>query len=175
MAKKPKLYKRLSRPAMSVGTYSSLWLGPDHLLLVVSNGYTEEYRRILLRDIRGIFTISASARSVTWQIIWIALMVICGLVALFGAMTGSSPYISSVLLVLALVGLIWNMLLGEGCKVYAVTGVQTVQLPSLIRWKKARKVLHDIEPLITAAQRDLMPVRVEAEPPMAAPPPAMSP
>lgn len=137
---------------MSVGSYHTLWLGPDHLLLVNSTGYTEEYRRILLGDIQGIFTVSATGRSLTWQIVWIVLMVICGLVMLARVLAGSTPYVSGVLLGLALVGLIWNLLLGEGCKVYAITRVQTVQLPSLVRRKKARKVLFRLEPLIAAAQ-----------------------
>jgi len=157
MAKQPKLYTRLSRPSMSVGSYNTLWLGPDHLLLVNSTGYTEEYRRILLSDIQGIFTVASPGRSLTWQIVWIVIMVICGLVMLTRVLTGETPYVSGVLLGLALIGLIWNKLLGDGCKVYAITRVQTVQLPSLVRRKKARRVLFRLEPLIVAAQKQVTP------------------
>lgn len=159
MARQPKLYTRLSRPAFAVGSYNSLWLGPDHLLLLTSTGYTDEYRRILLRDIQGIFLIE-SARHATWQVIWIAISLIFGFTTIASLLYRSPPYISVVLLALALIALGWNYLMGKGCKVYAITGVQTVQLPSLVRWKKARKVLGRLEPLILAAQKAVVNVPV---------------
>ena len=39
MAKAPNFYTRLTRNASGVGTHASLWLGPDHLMIVTSSGY----------------------------------------------------------------------------------------------------------------------------------------
>src|SRR5439155_11166424 len=52
-------YQRLTRARprarfaiISTGN-SSLWLGPDHLLCIDSNGYTENYKRFYFRDIQA--------------------------------------------------------------------------------------------------------------------------
>jgi hypothetical protein len=37
-----------------------------------------------------------------------------------------------------------------------LTGVQTAELPSLVRFKKARRILAQLQPLVAAAQADLV-------------------
>lgn len=169
MARKPKLYTRLTRSTAALASYKSLWLGSDHLLVVHSTGYTEEYRRIRLRDIQGFFTTPSERRN-SWSLVWLFLGICSGIVAGASWSMGSRPIWSVVLLVIAAIGCLWNFLLGPSCKVYVVTSVQTVQLPSIVRRGKAKKVLARIELLIAAAQADLIapggPVaEVIAEPP----------
>ena len=154
MAKTPKLYTRLTRSAPSLASYKSLWLATDHLLVLNSTGYHEEYRRIQFRDIQGFFTVDSGRRG-SWALVWAIWSGISGLVFLGSFMAGNRPFVSGVFLAIGLGALLWNYLLGPGCKVYVVTRVQTQPLPSLVRKKKAAKVLARLGPLITEAQKDL--------------------
>lgn len=161
MAKTPKLYTRLTRNAAGLGSYSSLWLGPDHLLIVRSTGYHETYSRIQLRDIKGIFVLTGSrrvagGRRVFWGLLWGIIAAISGFVMVASFVQRVTPIFSVIFFVLGTGALIWNQLLGAGCRAYVVTGVQTAVLPSLVRIKKTRRVLDRIEPLIAAAQADLV-------------------
>jgi hypothetical protein len=160
MPKPAPLYTRLTKRSASVATYSSLWLAADHLLVVTSTGYTEEYRRLRLADIKGFFVTKSDWR-LAWGIPW-------GIAVVFSAggiantlISGGTPLWSVLFFGLSLGVLAWNHLLGPGCSVFVVTGVQTVKLPSLYRRPKARKVLAKLEPLIAAAQADLAPSRSE--------------
>ena len=173
MPRKPRLYTRLTRATATVGSYRSLWLGPDHLLLVTSTGYTEEYRRIDFDKIQGVITVSSERRT-SWAIGW---MVVAALSVIWiGAsyVTGGRPVVPYFFLGFGLLGFTWNHLLGPTCKVYVMTGVQTLQLPSIVRARKATRVLARIEPLITEAQRSRLvpdPSISAASPPPSAPPP----
>ena len=173
MPRKPRLYTRLTRATATVGSYRSLWLGPDHLLLVTSTGYTEEYRRIDFDKIQGVITVSSERRT-SWAIGW---MVVAALSVIWiGAsyVTGGRPVVPYFFLGFGLLGFTWNHLLGPTCKVYVMTGVQTLQLPSIVRTRKATRVLARIEPLITEAQRSrLIPdpgVPAASQPPSPPPP-----
>lgn len=155
MPKLPRIYTRLTRPAASVASYQSLWLASDHLLVVTSTGYTEEYRKFQLRDIKGFFLLP-SDRRLYWNIPW-------GIIAAFSAMAlgltlknGGTPVASPIFLGGSVVAVMWNYLLGPTCRTFVVTGVQTAPLPSLKRRRKTRKVLARLEPMIRAAQADLV-------------------
>ena len=102
MPKPPRTYERLTRPATSVGTYKSLWLAADHLLIVTSTGYSEEYQRLQFSKIRGFFVVP-SDRRLMWSLPW-------GTVALFSAVlmvntlySGRTPSVSGTFLVLSLI------------------------------------------------------------------------
>ena len=45
MANEPVRYKKLPGRGSSAMEYHRLYLGPDHLLLVASTGFSESYRR----------------------------------------------------------------------------------------------------------------------------------
>jgi hypothetical protein len=154
MAKKPKTYLKLAGPTSSVGHYSSVWLGPDHLLIVKSTGYSEEYQRMFFRDIKGVFIID-SDRRLYWGIFWGLLVALSLAFVWSGLRDYDPPYASVYFLVMFLGASIWNYLAGHGCRVFVATGVQTARLPAIVRRPKARKVLARVTPLIEAAQKDL--------------------
>jgi len=56
--------------------------------------------------------------------------------------------------------LIWNHLLGTGCKVVVVSAVQQAVFSSLCRLPKTRRVLDELKPLIEAAQVEHLAVPV---------------
>ncbi len=156
-------YSKLTRQRAGVGTYTSLWLGPDHLLLVTLSGFSESYQRFYFRDIRA-FVVSDSIRSTVFSAVCISIVAFLGLLAALSIVMGSGSGVG--LLIAAapfFVVLVWNLILGRSCKVTLMSGVQTVPLPPLSRFRRTRRVFARIVPLIQAAQASLTP------PPVAAP------
>lgn len=154
MAKAPRSYQRLTRTQAGLGRYSSLWLGTDHILLVQSTGYREEYQRIQLGDIQAIL-VSASDRRRNWAIVWCVKGGIALLPLITSLFQSEIPIRSIFVLGLAAGLLLINHFLGPTCRVSAVTRVQTIRFP-LVRRRKADKVLARLQPLIEAAQADLL-------------------
>ena len=99
---------------------------------------------------------TASERRQSWRNALGVLGLILGIVAVVALVNGEPPIFSGIFLGFTLGGVVWNELLGPGCHTYVVTGVQTARLPSLVRMKKARRVLGRLQPLIEAAQADLV-------------------
>jgi hypothetical protein len=157
-----KEYQRLTRArsrtafgAVSVSR-SCLWQGKDHLLRIDSSGYTESYKRFYFRDIQAV-TIVATKRRVVLNGVLLVPLVIC----LVGLATNLFPLPKgnaaasiawAVFTVIFAVPLLINNMLGPTCTCYLRTAVQTEELSSLNRVRRARKVLDRIRPLITAAQ-----------------------
>ena len=53
MAASSRVYKKLLGWRGSIGSRFSLWVGPDHVLLVEANMMTERYQRVWFRDLQG--------------------------------------------------------------------------------------------------------------------------
>ncbi|MDO8544317.1 MAG: hypothetical protein Q7S40_28080 [Opitutaceae bacterium] len=154
MAATDSRYVRLTRNATGLGAYSSLWLTDDHMMVVVSTGYSDLYSRVQLRDIKGFF-ITPGGRRLWWTVFWGVVTGISTLFLLNTLTLRGTPVIFGVFVGLGLGALWWNHLLGPGCHVYVVTGVQTARLPALVRRRKALRVIGRLRPLIEAAQSDL--------------------
>jgi hypothetical protein len=155
-------YQRLTRSharsAFNVAfvSRSSLWLAPDHLLLVDSNGYTETYKRFYFRDIQAL-TLALTKRRLVWNCILGAAIGLC----LLGwgidwftnpPVTSASIIIGSVVTAIFVVPLLLNTLFGPTCKCCLKTAVQTEELPPLKRLRRARKVMARLRLLIAQAQ-----------------------
>lgn len=164
MPKTPRIYERLTRPATSVGSYRSLWMATDHLLLVNSTGYTEDYQRIQYSDIKGFFVIP-SDRRLFWHVPWVICALFSGIFVAYALYSGKRPYFSGTFLALSLIFIAWNHLLGPSCTALVVTGVQTAPLPSMVRLRKTRKALARLQPLVAAVQSGMPPL-----PPVETPP-----
>ena len=130
-------------------------MAADHLLVVTSTGYTEEYRQFQLRDIKGFFMLP-SDRRLYWNLPWGIVALFSFMALLFTLTSGGTPRTSAIVLGVSLVVLAWNYLLGPTCRTFVVTGVQTAPLPALKRRRKTLKVLARLEPMIRAAQADLV-------------------
>src|SRR5438093_1602683 len=152
-------YIRLTRPRLRrkswfmpavVSTRSSLWLGKDHLLVIDSTRFAEEYKRFYFRDIQA-FTIRKTKRRRRWNFVlallllfWLPAAIIVGIDATISSLYGAwLLFLGAPLLI--------NNILGPSCTVYIRTAVQTEELPSLNRIRRAAKALDRIRPLITAA------------------------
>src|SRR5262245_40577067 len=86
MAAKEKEYQRLPGKGRRPWGRSELWLGRDHLLLVDSNRFAEDYKRFYYRDIQMI-SVCENARRILWGVVW---CVVTGL-ALLICLTAEAP------------------------------------------------------------------------------------
>jgi hypothetical protein len=158
MAKPARFYQRLTRARSGIGTYTSLWLGPDHLLLVTSSGYSESYQRFYFRDIQCLVA-ADSVRFAVLNAVFGCLLLFSGIPAIiYLARDGSLSPWALVLMVPVLLLLLWNLFLGRTCNVTLLSGVQSVRLPPLSRFRRTRKAFARLVPLIEAAQATLTPL-----------------
>jgi hypothetical protein len=150
MSKPPVHYKKLPGRGSQLTGYSSLYQGPDHLLLVHSTGYSERYQRFYFRDIQAFYV----RRTDLWYYVTGILLVFGLLLLALGISVGD---VGGVILdvfggLLALGGVLYAAG-GPSCACHVQTAVQTERVPSLNRLRRTRKVLAQIRPLIDEAQR----------------------
>jgi hypothetical protein len=132
---------------------TSYWLGPDHLLVVVVAGYVESYRRFLFSDIQAL-VVQKDRDQLIWGVIASGLGLLCLVAALLSA-GGQTPGAAvSIFLLLGLLAgmlVVGNWLRGPTCICHIRTAVQTVPLPQITRWRKAQKLIAELEALIEFA------------------------
>ena len=150
-------YKKLSRHRRNAAGYSRLWLAEDHLLLVTSSGYSEEYRRFFFPDIQALIV-----RRTRWST---GLNWTLGLSsALFGALGFTVPNEGGIVLWsiagICLIAALINMALGPTCSVQIQTAIAKHPLEPINRLREARKVIAQLAPLIRAVQGDLTPQQI---------------
>jgi hypothetical protein len=139
---------------------SSLWLAKDHLLCVDTTGYNEAYKRFYFGDIQAVVLRQTNDH--------IILGVLLGILTLGMALLAILPRsvimasIFSPIAVLFLVFFILNLVAGPSCRAHLRTAVQTEELPSLDRLRRAHKVLNRLHPFIAQAQGQLTPEEVSA-------------
>jgi hypothetical protein len=129
---------------------SSLWMADDHLLLVKSARFREEYRRFYFRDIQAIVTADAmrfhlSTRSA-------AIGGVCALLlAILLARFSSYAWLGWT--ALAILFLAWGYVSAyRSCRCRVYTAVSGEDLPSLYRTWNAARFLETVEPYIARAQ-----------------------
>jgi hypothetical protein len=153
MAREPKIYRRLTRNASGLVGYSSLWAASDHLMIVLSSGYNENYSRIDFRDVKAFIVTDSNRRGIIAIIFGIIAFV--GILLLVGFLiSGKTRYVTAIVLAIGVVGLAVNAVRGPTCAAFVVTEVQVAKLPSIVRRWQARRILLGIEPSIRAAQSE---------------------
>jgi len=166
-------YQRLTRARTRAGfavvsaARSSLWLGTDHLLCVVSTGYSENYKRFYFRDIQAI-VIQKTERRKVWNWALGTPTVIClavwgfNLLLSRGSIGLGANLMGTIGTLAFALPLAINNALGPTTIGYLRTAVQTEELPSLSRLRRVRRVLARLRPLITQAQGQLAPEEISA-------------
>jgi hypothetical protein len=138
---------------------SSLWLAPDHLLLVKSQRFREEYKRFYLRDIQAIAIarhgrFHVSSRAMVVGFFW---FIALGMSAAYPRMTG---IVWSTAFVLVSVWLYISVDRSCICRIY--TAVSSDSLPSVYRSWTARHFLAAVQPRILEVQGALDPEWLDA-------------
>jgi hypothetical protein len=148
-----RIYEPLTGKRRSIGGYTQLWKGPDHLLLVNSSRFTEKYQRFSFADIQAIVITEGPDRTVP-QILALLASIAWGSAAFavnlqfgkwFFAITGL------ILVVLA----IRDIARGPRCRCFLHTAVSRWPLPPVSRQRTARKFVATIVPAIEAVQGTL--------------------
>lgn len=158
-------YTRLASGRLGLAGTGSLWLGPDHLLLVSNTFGIERYRRWFFKDIQAFI-----ARRTARRLIWNLVVGGCGLLialasaaCVIGATRASGSMDKDMLTVFAILFAAFaamcfgfalaNTLLGPGCVTHVQTplGVEKLSLPG--RLATFTKIADRLAPLIEAAQR----------------------
>ncbi len=150
MARARTIYRRLPGRARKFLGAVTLWMAPDHLLLVEMQAYAESYRRFYFRDIQAIVTRRTDRRLVG------SILYVCVILVLATAWAASTSTVvrviwqiqTGVLLLLFAI----HLGLGPTCACHLRTVLQEVELPPLRRLRTARKVLARLRPLIEQAQ-----------------------
>jgi hypothetical protein len=137
------------------GRRTQLWLGPEHLLLVESEGYREFYKRFDYRDIQAFIIRKTPEGKVTNALLGaIVAILISAAVAVGdpvgrGVLAGFGAFFGLVLL--------FNAIGGPTCHCQLRTAVQAVDLPPFTRVRSAQKALAKIRERIELAQGRVAP------------------
>ena len=154
MAEERIRYRKLPGTRRGILMGSSVWMGPDHLLLVKSSRFREEYKRFYLRDIQSIGVAETarfhiSTRSLVIGALWtIAFSMALGMSELQKTPAAWIVGGIGVLLIFA-----WIFIsAGYSCRCRIFTAVSSEDLPSIYRTWTARRFLEQVEPYIGQVQ-----------------------
>lgn len=138
-------YKRLKTSGLTLAGRTSYWLGPDHLLLVEVQSYTERYRRFRFDEIEAICGYK-SARRILINIILLVLFLLFGIIPVASAARTSVDLTYGGALMVVFGGLfLWNTVRGPTCSAQIITAVQTTRLPGISRMKQLEKLIEAIQ------------------------------
>lgn len=146
-------YKRLPGSRSRLFRRDRLYLGPDHVLLVRSQSFSEEYRRFYYSDIQALVLQERPVRNRRIADSVAIGVVLAAIVALFA----TDHPVWGTLLSLVVLAYSWFALRRQDCKAWLQTAVGTAELPSLCRSRSARKAIALIDERIRTAQTALPP------------------
>ncbi len=152
----PIRYRRIARGTIAMIMRCSLWLGDDHLLSVKSTGYTEDYVRIYLKDLKGV----VAQRTRTWMLLNGILGSVLALIAI--GILGTNEIFSGGTIALFIVGspfliaFLMNLVQGPTCKTNLLTPLGLVDIPALQRSRKVTRLIQELRPLVAAQQGSML-------------------
>jgi hypothetical protein len=142
-------YQRLPGRSRSLLRRSSYWLGPDHLLAVQIEMYTERYRRFAYRNIEAV-VVRRTQRFAVLNVLGISTAVLF-LAGSWGT-DGATRVALAICTGLALGVTILNLALGPTCETWLRTAVQTETLPGWNRLRQTQVAVTQLAARVTAAQ-----------------------
>jgi len=155
MAQERIRYRRLPGKRRGILMGSSVWMGPDHLLLVKSSRFREEYKRFYLREIQAIVVAEAprfhiSTRSLLIGAVWsFAFFTSLG----YGIGSGKPALAWVTGGIGVALALAWVYISSvSSCRCRLFTAVSSEPLPSIYRTWTARRFLEQVEPYIAQVQ-----------------------
>jgi hypothetical protein len=154
-------YRRLASGSLGLASRASYWAGPDHLLMVQVENYTEGYRRVAYRDVQAVVVRQTQFRR------WVGAISLLGTILSFVGLAGvtfggdgsvvtegweAGVVVLSCLAAVCVGVVLWNALAGPSCCCEIRTAVQMLVLPGLRRRSKVERFVGAFAPLVEAAQ-----------------------
>jgi hypothetical protein len=161
MAAVEEKYRRLPGRRRGVISGASLWMGSDHILLLKSAWFREEYKRFYLRDIQAIVVAPGprfyfSMPMLVFAVIWL----FSGLTIAAWPNSVAMGWIAGTVAMPAA----WLAIsITAGCRCRLYTAVSRDDLPSLFRTWTARRFLRQVQPRIEQVQGTVDAAWTEAE------------
>jgi hypothetical protein len=149
------IYRKLSGRKRGLFGYSQLWLAADHVLLLKSTGFTEQYQRFALADIQAI-TITESRDATIYQFV-AGLAAILSMLAFLAIRMAFLKYFFLVTGILILAAVIVDVARGPRCRCHLSTAVSRELLRPVARIRAARSLMMTLTPAIEAVQGTLGP------------------
>ena len=169
------IYKKLTPTKRNIFGYSQLWLAPDHLLLLISSQFAEDYKRFSFSDIQSIVVTELPSRVVPQVVMILAALAWASL--WFAVDTAFFKWTFLITGAFALLWPIVDIVRGQRCRCYLHTRVTKELLTPVSRTQIARRFLATVRPLIENVQGVLSPEKLDTlDTPYAAwesPPPAL--
>jgi hypothetical protein len=155
-------YRKLPGHRRGLFRGSSLWMAPDHVLLVQSARVREEYKRFYFRDIQAIVVADAprfhvSTRALAFAALW--LIAALAVRPVRYSSPAAEPIVYAIAVVLIGAWIFVSAARSCRCRIY--TAVSRDELPSLYRSWTARKFLAAVAPEIRAVQGEMPPDAAE--------------
>ena len=142
-------YRRLPGRRRGFLQGASVWIAPDHLLLVKSMRFREEYKRYQLQDIQAIVIANRPRFHISTRAAGIAIVWLIAFAALLRFPWGA-PLLWTAAAALAIAWVYVSAARSCTCRIY--TAVSRDDLPSVYRTWLAKRFLRAIQPRITAVQ-----------------------
>jgi len=149
------IYTKLTPAKRGLFGYTQLWLAPDHLLLLISSRFAEDYKRFSFSDIQSIVVTELPSRvvpqvimilaSLAWMALWFAV---------------DLRFFKWTFLITGALSLLWSIrdiARGQRCRCYLHTRVSKELLAPVSRMSIARNFLSTVRPMTEALQGALPP------------------
>jgi len=144
------IYTKLTPAHRTIAGHTRLWLAPDHILLLISSRFAEDYKRFAFSDIQSIVVTELPSRLVP-QII----MILAALAWMSLWFAVDIPFFKRTFLVTGALALLWSIIdiaRGQRCRCFLRTRVSTELLAPVSRMNIARNFLRTVRPLIETVQ-----------------------
>jgi hypothetical protein len=147
------IYTKLTRRHRTVLGYTQLWLAADHLLLLTSSRFAEQYQRFAFTDIQAI-VVTQRPPQVVLQVVMI-LAALAWMSLWFAVDSSFAKWTFAITGLLALLVPVIDIFRGPRCRCALQTRVSKERLAPVSRMKIARQFLAAIRPRIEAVQGTL--------------------
>lgn len=157
-------YRRLPGKRRTLAEVATLYLGPDHILMVRSTRINEDYQRFYFQDVQSILV----RKTAMFHFVWAAILVVLAMLA--ASVTRDIRWPLGILAS----GGVFLWVRGPSCEVRLHTGVTAERLRSLHRLKTAERVIPILREQIESVQGRLVSAPEDYAAHMASTPPPLT-
>jgi hypothetical protein len=160
MTAKKSIYLKLTGRRRGIFGFTQLWIAADHILLVTSSRFVEQYKRFAFADIQAIVITSGPDRFL-WQLVALTASVVWTLLV-FAVSALFAKWFFGITGAIALGFSIADIARGPRCRCHLETAVSRELLPPVCRIRAAQKFLNRLRPAIESVQGALAPEQAGA-------------